>query len=200
MAIKPTRLEESFVGESQPPQQPKPKLLAEFEEYIGTLERTETAHPECPLWFWSWSLQNAKLFLREWQDARPMLIPLLRDLARTVAPSFTTEGHWVNSNQFLYKLACKPEVRSTIDQAEDITGPTGGKTPYPHGNVRVDLRCRTPGFRTDVYTINDHTFYIQADVDGETAKQLRYMHGANEAEKLRIMQGYERQIDLGEIR
>lgn len=182
----------------------KPQLVTEFETRIGVqlFKLPEgKSHPGYPKWPWSWTPQQAAYFVGEWKDAVLMLVPLLHDLAMTPPPSRTVEGDWVAGNRPLYELACQDPIRQAIDRAEDVTEAAWGqRTPYPHGEVMVDLRCRIPGFRSDVYTINDHSFWGTVKVNEDTARQLRYMHGNCEAEKLRTMQGFDHMVDLGAVR
>lgn len=176
-----------------------PKLLRDYESAVGQPLR-KLAQPvmlaNTVEWPWSWSPEEAGIFLADWTSKILLVNATCRALAFTVSP---------DGRSLMYERFCNAELRDAIQKVEVMYDvPLGAVPPVPVGPHTIDLRrCpHVPGVRPTVFTVNHwHFFGVVKNISKELFDQLSYMHGVWYADKLRAFAGNDHEIrDLGEVR
>lgn len=174
-------------------------LLEQYEAVIGTRlaklpkDKETTLERTGGKWGWSWTPQDAAMFLQSWDNQVYMASPLLRELAMTPDPS---------GGGFLYERFCKPPIVEAIRSIQIMYDkPLGKLRPVPRGNFSIDLRQRPPGRRPTKFRINDWEFYgLVQNIPEGIRNQLARMHSLWMERELRVNDPIDHEdVDLGAV-
>ena len=174
-------------------------LLQKYEGVIGiplrklSLSETKVLDRTGTPWPWSWSPEQAAMFMQDWESQVYMASPLLRDLALTPDPM---------GGGFLYERFCRPEIITAIRKIQIMYDkPLGKLRPVPKGRCSIDLRGHPPNVRPTKFRINDWEFMgVVNNIPTEIRDQLAYMHSRWYERELRVMDASDHlDVDLGAL-